>query len=151
MRNSVSPFYDVLNYITVYNLSINSNYRILAAKLNYRFTQLPYLQYQSLRGTVVSWGLHLKEGDQCLIIWWQTPLTSDSGSAHSKHSHETALLCTPRASIRSSRPGVEFFLDRASISWWELTFLSRRDWRRYRWQRGDRRYIWVFWFWKRYF
>ena len=26
-----------MTYITVYNLSINSNYRILAAKLNYRF------------------------------------------------------------------------------------------------------------------
>ena len=26
-------------YITVYNLSINSNYRILAAELNYRFTK----------------------------------------------------------------------------------------------------------------
>ena len=27
-----------MTYTTVYNLSINSNYRILAAKLNYRFT-----------------------------------------------------------------------------------------------------------------
>ena len=27
-----------MTYITVYNLSINSNYRILAAELNYRFT-----------------------------------------------------------------------------------------------------------------
>ena len=26
-------------YITVYNLSININYRILAAELNYRFTE----------------------------------------------------------------------------------------------------------------
>ena len=27
-----------MTYITVYNLSINSNYRILAAELNFRFT-----------------------------------------------------------------------------------------------------------------
>ena len=27
-----------MTYTTVYNLSINSNYRILAAELNYRFT-----------------------------------------------------------------------------------------------------------------
>ena len=27
-----------MTYITVYNLSINSNYRILTAELNYRFT-----------------------------------------------------------------------------------------------------------------
>ena len=43
MRNSILPFDDV----TVYNLSINSNYRILAVELNYRFTHvitetLPY-------------------------------------------------------------------------------------------------------------
>ena len=29
-----------MTYITVYNLSINSNYRILAAELNYRFTEV---------------------------------------------------------------------------------------------------------------
>ena len=29
-----------MTYITVYNLSINSNYRILAAELNYRFTMI---------------------------------------------------------------------------------------------------------------
>ena len=29
-----------MTYITVYNLSININYRILAAKLNYRFTEI---------------------------------------------------------------------------------------------------------------
>ena len=34
MRNSISPFYDV----TVYNVSFNSDCRILAAELNYRFT-----------------------------------------------------------------------------------------------------------------
>ena len=28
-----------MRYITVYNLSINSNYRILAAEINYRFTE----------------------------------------------------------------------------------------------------------------
>ena len=28
-----------MTYITVYNMSINSNYRILAAELNYRFTE----------------------------------------------------------------------------------------------------------------
>ena len=28
-----------MTYITVFNLSINSNYRILAAELNFRFTQ----------------------------------------------------------------------------------------------------------------
>ena len=27
-----------MTYLTVYNLSINSNYRILAAELKYRFT-----------------------------------------------------------------------------------------------------------------
>ena len=41
-----------MTYITVYNLSINSNYRILAAELNYRFTQLcsyeiPLCTYES--------------------------------------------------------------------------------------------------------
>ena len=40
MRNSVSPFYDdIMTCITVYYLSINSNYRLLAAELNYRFTE----------------------------------------------------------------------------------------------------------------
>ena len=29
-----------MTYITVYNLSINSNHRILAAELNYRFTKI---------------------------------------------------------------------------------------------------------------
>ena len=29
-----------MTYITVYNLSINSNYRILAEELNYRFTKI---------------------------------------------------------------------------------------------------------------
>ena len=33
MRNSISPFHDV----TVYNMSFNINYCILAAELNYRF------------------------------------------------------------------------------------------------------------------
>ena len=32
-----------MTYITVYNLSININYRILAAELNYRFTEKAYL------------------------------------------------------------------------------------------------------------
>ena len=32
-------------YITVYNLSINSNYRFLAAELNYRFTFSIYQSY----------------------------------------------------------------------------------------------------------
>ena len=32
-----------MTYITVYNLSINSNYRILAAELNYRFTVINYI------------------------------------------------------------------------------------------------------------
>ena len=31
-----------MTYITVYNLSINSNYRILTAELNYRFTKYSY-------------------------------------------------------------------------------------------------------------
>ena len=35
MRNSILPFYD-----TVYNMSFNSKCRILAAKLNYRFTEV---------------------------------------------------------------------------------------------------------------
>ena len=40
MRNrQVATLYLLsMTYITVYNLSINSNYRILAAELNYRFT-----------------------------------------------------------------------------------------------------------------
>ena len=38
MRNSISPFYDVCNNVTVYDMSFNSNCRILAAELNYRFT-----------------------------------------------------------------------------------------------------------------
>ena len=33
-------YHPSMTYITVYNLSINSNYRILAAELNYRFTEL---------------------------------------------------------------------------------------------------------------
>ena len=38
MRNSISHIYDMYNFIN-YNLSINSNYCILAVELNYRFTQ----------------------------------------------------------------------------------------------------------------
>ena len=36
-------YHPSMTYITVYNLSINSNYRILAAKLNYRFTNFFFL------------------------------------------------------------------------------------------------------------
>ena len=38
MCNSISPFYDVASYVTVYNMSFNTNCRILAVELNYRFT-----------------------------------------------------------------------------------------------------------------
>ena len=37
MRNSISPFYAVYR-LSVYNLSFNSNCRILAAELNCTFT-----------------------------------------------------------------------------------------------------------------
>ena len=42
MRNSISPYLSMM-YVTVYNMSFNNNCRILAAELNYRFTQLKYL------------------------------------------------------------------------------------------------------------
>ena len=40
-------------YITVYNLSNNSNYRILAAELNYRFTKNYSKNYKKLNVTVI--------------------------------------------------------------------------------------------------
>ena len=38
-----------MTYITVYNLSINSNYRILTAELNYRFTNAVHNLLNNLR------------------------------------------------------------------------------------------------------
>ena len=56
-------------YITVYNLSINSNYRILAAELNYRFT--------TFSTTITSWlvynayvNVFLKFQSDIWIIQW---------------------------------------------------------------------------------